>query len=298
MGDMFGLPIETGSFRVQSYKNFLANIGLLFIHNYLSNYKLSDVQSSAVYVKRRPTDKTRKINELGLNLETLKKKSLDLTTSQINLKTQIEKEEGGVEMQEQLKQQKAQAKAIEEQIEEGTSQINKLVGTSSVKKVVAKKGLFKGGVKPKVSASSSEEKVEEPVKSYYTETEIEKMLKEKLLIDIANRFPDGSDMYSVAEIIGALPSSLTKDTLTVAMLKSGKFTGEKVKKEEMDMLDEFAAELEDEFGVMTMSEEGAEADEEGYDKDDLEDYNLMDEAENEDLLEENYEREGEEGDFY
>jgi hypothetical protein len=283
MGDMFGLPIETGSFRVQSYKNFLANIGLLFIHNYLSNYKLSDVQP-AVYVKRRPTEKTRKINELGLKLEDLKKKSLDLTTSQINLKTLIEKEEGGVEMQEQLKQQKAQAKAIEEQIEEVTSQINKLVGTSSVK-VVAKKGLFKGGVKPKVSASSTE-KVEEPVKSYYTETEVEKMLKEKLLMDIANRFPEGSDMYSVAEMIGAVPSSLTKDTLTVAMLKSGKFTGEKAKKDEIDMLDEFAAELEDEFGAMAVSEEGAkgaEADEAGYDED-LEDFNLMDEVENDDAL--------------
>jgi hypothetical protein len=201
-------------------------------------------------------------------------------------------------MEEQLKQQKAESKAIEEQIEEVTDEINKLVGTSSVKKVVAKKGLFKGGVKPKVSAS--EEKVEEPVKSYYTEIEIEKMLKEKLLVDIANRFPDGSDLYSVAEMIGAVPSNLTKDTLTVAMIKSGKYTAEKAKKDEMDMLDEFARELEDEFGAMAISEErakGAEADEAGY-GDDLEDFGVLEENENEDVLEEDYEREGEEADFY
>jgi hypothetical protein len=198
------------------------------------------------------------------------------------------------EMEEQLKQQKSQAKALDEQIEEVTDEINKLVGASSVKKVVVnKKGLFKGGVKPKVS---SEEKVEEPVKSYYTEIEIEKMLKEKLLVDIANRFPDGSDLYSVAEMIGAVPSNLTKDTLTVAMIKSGKYTGEKVKKEEMDALDEFARELEDEFGAMAISEEGKEA-EAGY-GDDLEDFGVLEENENEDALEENYEREGEEGDFY
>ena len=295
MGDMFGLPIETGSFRVQSYKNFLANIGLLFINNYLNTYKSSDdVIQPGVYIKRKPTDKTRKINALSIQLENLKKKSLDITTSQINLKTQIEKEESAVEMEEQLKQQKEQGKAIEEQIEEVTDEINKLVGTSSVKKVVAnKKGLFKGGVKPKVS--SEEKKVEEPVKSYYTEIEIEKMLKEKLLVDIANRFPDSSDLYSVAEMIGAVPSNLTKDTLTGAMIKSGKYTAEKAKKEEIDMLDEFARELEDEFGAMAVSsEERAE----GYDNEELEDFGILEDNENEDALEDNYEREGEEGDFY
>ena len=300
MGDMFGLPIETGSFRVQSYKNFLANIGLLFINNYLNTYKSSDdVIQPGVYIKRKPTDKTRKINALSIQLENLKKKSLDITTTQINLKTQIEKEESAVEMEEQLKQQKEQGKAIEEQIEEVTDEINKLVGTSTVKKVVAnKKGLFKGGVKPKKSLEEdfsdlALEKKAEPVKSYYTEIEIEKMLKEKLLVDIANRFPDSSELYSVAEMIGAVPSNLTKDTLTVSMVKSGKYTAEKAKKQEMDMLDEFSRELEDEFGAMAVSsEERAE----GYDQD-LQDFNLED-NENEDNLEDNYEREGEEGDFY
>jgi len=71
------------------------------------------------------------------------------------------------------------------------------------------------------------------------------------------------------------------------MIKSGKYTSEKAKKEEMDMLDEFAQELEDEFGVLTV-EEGEEP--VGYD-DDIEDFNLMDEAENADML-------GEEDDLY
>ena len=79
------------------------------------------------------------------------------------------------------------------------------------------------------------------------------------------------------------------------MIKSGKYDAEKVEKKEISELDEFAAELEDEFGVMSMG--GEEAGEEGYGED-LEDFGLMDEAENEDLLDDNYEKEGEEGDFY
>ena len=284
MADIFGLPIETGSTRVQLYKNFLANVGLVFIREYINTYNVSE-PVQAVYTKRKPTEKTKKINALSMKLENLKNKSLDLTTSQINLKTQIDG--GSMGLEQELKQQKAEAKAVEEQIAEVTDEINKLVGTSSVKKVVAKKGLFKGGVKPKVSASSSEEKKEEQVKSYYTSTEIENMLKQKLLVDIAERFPDGSDMYNTAQMIDALPSNLNKDTLTVAMIKSGKYTAEKAKKEEMDMLDEFAQELEDEFGVLTVEEDGEPA---GYD-DDIEDYNLMDEVENADML-------GEEDDLY
>ena len=278
MADIFGLPIETGSTRVQLYKNFLANIGLVFIREYINTYNVSSETVKAVYTKRRPTEKTKKINELNMQLENLKKKSLDLTTSQINIKTQIDSGSRGLE--EQLENQKSEAKAVEKQIADITDEINKLVGASSAKKVVAKKGLFKGGVK-KVSASSSseEEKKAEEVKSYYTSVEIENLLKEKLLMDISNRFPEGSDMYSVAQMIGALPSNLTKDTLTGAMLKTGKYTVEKAKKDEMDMLDEFAQELEDEFGVLTV-EEGEEP--AGYD-DDIEDINLMDEVENTDI---------------
>ncbi len=294
MGDMFGLPIETGSYRVQSYKNLLANIGMLFIQNYLSNYKLSDT-SVAKYTKRRPTEKTRKINELGNKLENLKQKSLDITTSQINIKTQMENTDDAMlskKLEEELKQQKAQSKALDEQIEELQNEISRALGKDNVKKVVAKKGLFKGGVKPKVSV---ETEVKSEERKYYDEKEVEKTLKNKLLLDIANRFTESADLYRVAEIIGVLPSTLTKDVYTVNMIKSGKYDAEKVEKKEIDMLDEFAAELEDEFGVMSMGSE--EAGEEGYDKD-LEDFGLMDEAENEDMLEENYEREGEEGDFY
>ena len=299
MADIFGLPIETGSTRVQLYKNFLANIGLVFIREYMNTYNVSSEPiQPAVYTKRKPTEKTKKINALSMKLENLKKKSLDLTTSQINLKTQIEN--GSMGLEQELKQQKAEAKAVEEQIADVSDEINKLVGTSSAKKVVAKKGLFKGGVKPKVSEEESgalgpEKKVEE-IKSYYTSVEIENMLKQKLLVDIAERFPDGSDMYNVAQMIDALPSNLNKDTLTVAMIKSGKYTSEKAKKEEMDELDDFAAELEDEFGVMTVSEDGAEP--VGYDDEDLEEFGILEENENEDALEETYEREGEEGDFY
>ncbi len=295
MGEMFGLPIETGSTRVQLYKNFLANIGLVFIREYINTYNITE-PVKAVYTKRKPTEKTKKINDLSMKLENLKKKSLDLTTSQINLKTQIDSGSRGLEQE--LKQQKEQAKAVEEQITEVTEQINKLVGTSSVKKVVTKKGLFKGSVKPKVSASSSEteeKKAEQPVKSYYTSTEIEDMLKEKLLMAIAERFPDGSDMYSVAQMINYIPSNLTKDTLTVAMIKSGRYSIQQSKKEEMDELDEFAQELENEFGVLSVEEDGEPV---GYDNEELEDFNIQDDIENEDALEENYEREGEEGDFY
>ena len=286
MAEMFGLPIETGSTRVQLYKNFLANIGLVFIREYINTYNVSSEPiKPAVYTKRKPTEKTKKINALSMKLENLKKKSLDLVTSQINLKTQIDG--GSMGLEQELKQQKTEAKAVEEQIAEVTDEINRLVGTSSAKKVVAKKGLFKGGVKPKVSASSSEEKKVEEVKSYYTSIEIENILKQKLLVDIAERFPDGSDMYSTAQMIDALPSNLNKDTLTVSMIKSGKYTSEKAKKEEIDMLDEFAAELEDEFGVLTV-ETGEEP--AGYDED-IEDFNLMDEVENADML-------GEEDDLY
>ncbi len=285
MAEMFGLPIETGSTRVQLYKNFLANIGLVFIREYINTYNVSSEPiKPAVYTKRKPTEKTKKINALSMKLENLKKKSLDLVTLQINLKSQIDG--GSTGLEQELKQQKAEAKVVEEQIADVSDEINKLVGTSSAKKVIAKKGLFKGGVKPKVSASSSEEKAEE-VKSYYTSIEIENILKQKLLVDIAERFPSGSDMYSTAQMIGALPSNLNKDTLTVEMIRSGKYTAEKAKKEEMDELDEFAAELEDEFGVLTVEEDGEPA---GYD-DDIEDYNLMDEVENADML-------GEEDDLY
>ncbi len=297
MADIFGLPIETGSTRVQLYKNFLANIGLVFIREYINTYNITE-PVKAGYVKRKPTEKTKKINALSIKLENLKKKSLDLTTSQINLKTQIDSGSDIMGLEQQLKEQKAEAKAVEEQISEVTDEINKLVGTSSVKKVVAKKGLFKGGVKPKVSASSSkaetEEKKAEEVKSYYTSTQIEDMLKEKLLMAIAERFPDSSDMYSIAQMINNIPSNLTKDVLTVAMIKGGKYTAEKAKKEEMDELDEFVQELEDEFGVLTVEESGALGPEDGepvgYD-DDIEDFNLMDEAENADML-------GEEDDLY
>lgn len=295
IGNIFGLPIETGSTRVQLYKNFLANIGLLFIREYINNYNAYEPVQTG-YVKRKPTEKTKKINALSAKLENLKKKSLDITTSQINLKSQIDQGESGLEQQ--LKQQKAEAKAVEEQITEVSDEINKLVGASSVKKVVAKKGLFKGGVKPKLEEKFSEltlesgEKKVEPVKSYYTSTEIDKILREKLLMDIANRFPEGSDMYSVAQMIDAVPSNLTKDTLTVAMIKSGKYTGEKAKKEEIDMLDEFSREIEEEFGVLNDEEVS------GYDNEELEDFGILEDNENEDALDDNYEREGEEGDFY
>jgi hypothetical protein len=297
MGDMFGLPIDTGSYRVQSYKNILANIGMLFIQNYLNNYKLTD-SVVAKYTKRRPTEKTRKINELGNKLENLKQKSLDITTSQINIKTQMENADDAMlskKLEEELKQQKSQAKALDEQIEELQNEISRALGKDNVKKVVAKKGLFKGSVKPK-SSSSVEAEVKSEERKYYDEKEVEKTLKNKLLLDIANRFDESSDLYRVAEIIGVIPSTLTKDVYTVNMIKSGKYDAEKAKKEEMDELDEFAQELEDEFGVLTVSEEGAE---EGYDKEDLEDFGLMDDIENEDALGDNYEREGnEEGGFY
>lgn len=309
IGDTFGLPIETGSTRVQLYKNFLANIGLVFIREYINNYNVSE-PVQAEYVKRKPTEKTKKINALSIKLENLKKKSLDLTTSQINLKTQIDGGSRGLEQE--LKQQKEQGKAVEEQITEVTDEINKLVGASSVKKVVAKKGLFKGSVKPKKSleedfsdlalesgASGPEKKkVEEPAKSYYTSTEIDKILREKLLMDIANRFPEGSDMYSIAQMIDYIPSNLTKDVLTVAMIKGGKYTAEKAKKEEMDMLDEFSQELENDFGVLN-AEDGEEA--AGYDDDieELEDFGILEDNENEDALEDNYERGDDgEGEFY
>ena len=296
MGDMFGLPIDTGSYRVQSYKNLLANIGMLFIQNYLINYKLTDNTTVVKYTKRRPTEKTRKINELGNKLESLKQKSLDITTSQINIKTQMENADDAMlskKLEEELKQQKAQAKALDEQIEELQNEISRVLGKDNVKKVVAKKGLFKGGVKPK--SSSVEEEVKGEERKYYDEKEVEKTLKNKLLLDIANRFDESADLYRVAEIIGVLPSTLTKDVYTVNMIKSGKYDAEKVEKKEISELDEFAAELEDEFGVMSMG--GEEAGEEGYGED-LEDFGLMDEAENEDLLDDNYEKEGEEGDFY
>ena len=71
------------------------------------------------------------------------------------------------------------------------------------------------------------------------------------------------------------------------MYEEAKMKKAKMKKEEMDELDEFAQELENDFGVLTV-EDGEEP--AGYD-DDIEDYNLMDEVENADML-------GEEDDLY
>ena len=283
MGDMFGLPIETGGFRVQAYKNFLTNIGLLFIQTYISVYRIPQAVFQQTYLKRKPTEKTRKINQLNNKLETLRQKSLDLTTSQINIKTQLESSDGVLskQLKEQLKEQKSQSAAIEEQMDELKDEINRLVGKTNVKKVAAKKGLFKGGVKPKKVEESKEDEIkEEEVKTYYTEIEVEQILKNKLLLDISNRFPESSNMYSVAKDIGGvLPFDFSKDVLTVAMVKNKKFhTAEEEKQLE---LQDFEDELVDEFARVKEQDD----DEEAFDED-LEDYSLMDENDNEDMLEE------------
>lgn len=302
LAQLFQLPIETGSFRVESYKNLLTLIGMNFINAFINFSPETEVLNTK-YQKRKPTPFTRKVNALDARINSLKDKSIEIITSQTNIKNEIAASTDSVktkELEQQLKSFTSQFKAIEEQINEATDELNKTLNISSAPKKVVKKGLF---VKGKVETKQTEKS--EP--RVYDRIETEKVLKHKLLLDIANRFPDGSNMYNVALTMGIVPATLTKDVLTKAMITSGKYsisdddlTMNKVLREEQrreEELDLFAEELEKEFesmGELGTSKEGEE--EREVVDEDAEMY--VDDIEDEDALEDNYEREGEEGEFY
>ena len=298
LAQLFQLPIETGSFRVESYKNLLTLIGMNFISAFL-NFSPEQSGTTGKYQKRKPTPFTKKVNALDARINSLKEKSIDIISSQSNIKNELAGSTDSVktkELEQQLKSFNAQFKAIEEQINETTDELNKTLNISSTPKKVVKKGLFVKGAKP-----SSVKEEEAP--KFLDRTEIEKVLKHKLLVDIASRFPEGSNVYNVALTIGIVPSTLKKDILTKAMITSGtvdmdemtinKLLREEERKEEE--IDSFAAELEAELesaqdlGTVQNVEDREVIDE------DAEMY--IDDIENEDALEEDYEREGEEGDF-
>lgn len=305
LAQLFQLPIETGSFRVESYKNLLTIIGMNFISAFL-NFSPEEPVSNTKYQKRKPTSLTRKVNALDARINSLKEKSIEIITSQSNIKNELASSTDSVktkELEQQLKSFNTQFKAIEEQINEATDDLNRTLNISSAPKKVAKKGLFVKGAKPSKGAEAGE--AVEP--KFYDRTETEKVLKHKLLLDIANRFPDGSNLYNVALTLNILPLTLTKDVLTKAMITSGKYsisddelTMNKVLREEQrkeEELDLFAEELEKEFesmGELGTSKEGEE--EREVVDEDAEMY--VDDIEDEDALEDNYEREGEEGEFY
>ncbi len=302
LAQLFQLPIETGSFRVESYKNLLTLIGMNFISSFM-NYTVE--VDTGKQKKRKPTPFTKKVNQLDARINSLKDKSIEIINSQTNIKNEIASSVDAVktkELEQQLKSFTAQFKALEEQIEEATAELNSTLKITDSSKKVVKKGLFKGTIKPKAVEAG---KADEAVK-FYDKAETEKTLKHKLLLDIANRFPDGSNMYNVAFTIGIVPATLKKDILTKAMITSGKYsidmdemTVNKILNEEQrrdEDLDLFAAELEAELessqdlGTVREGDEDREVVDEEAEM-------YIDDIEDEDALEEDYEREGEEADF-